>query len=155
MIKKIYNEEGIGGFFKGSTPSLVLTLNPVIQFTTYDLLKSVMSKKNRDGKLTYTDIFIISSISKLFTVLSNYPLITAKTLCQANTKLNSSQMLGMLMSLLNSEGILGFYKGIGSKVVGSLLNNIILMVIYEKIQNVVRLSLARAILSKQIIPNFN
>jgi adenine nucleotide transporter 17 len=152
---KIIKEEGFAGFFKGIIPSLILTLNPVIQFTAYDLMKAFISQKNKGGKLTNLDILLISTTSKLFTVLSNYPLITMKTLCQANTKLPSSKMLGLIKNLYDNEGILGFYKGIGTKVVGSLLNNIILMMIYEKVQNIVRLSLARLLLRNHIIPNIN
>ena len=107
--------------------------------------------KNRNGKLTHLDILLISVSSKLFTVLSNYPLITAKTLYQANTKLNPSQMWGLLKNLYNNEGIIGFYKGIGTKVVGSLLNNYILMMIYEKIQFYVTVLLYRCLLSKQLL----
>jgi adenine nucleotide transporter 17 len=154
MIMKIYREGGLSGFYRGIVPSLILTLNPVIQFTTYDLMKAFISK-SRNGKVSSLDLILISLTTKLFTVLSNYPLITTKTLFQANTKLSACQMLGLLKNMYSNEGILGFYKGIGTKVVGSLLNNIILMLIYEKVQHVVRLVLARILLKEQIIPHIN
>ncbi len=149
MIKKIYKDEGFGGFFKGIVPSLILTLNPVIQFTTYDLMKIFFKKRN--GKLSPIDILIISLGSKFITILTNYPLITLKTLYMANSKKSSAEMLNLICSLYKEEGILGFFKGISNKVLGSTINNMILMMTYEKIQIFVRLFLARIFLKNSMI----
>jgi adenine nucleotide transporter 17 len=149
MIRKIFREEGIGGFFKGIVPSLILTLNPVIQFTTYDLMKMFLQKRN--GKLSPIDILAISLGSKFITILTNYPLITLKTLYMANSKKSSSEMWQLICSMYRQEGLLGFFKGISNKVLGSTINNMILMMTYEKIQIFVRLFLARILLRKAII----
>ncbi len=149
MIRKIYEEEGIGGFFKGIVPSLILTLNPVIQFTTYDLMKIFLQKRN--GKLSPIDILIISLGSKFITILTNYPLITLKTLYMANCNKSSEEMWKLVCKLYKEEGLLGFFKGISSKVLGSTINNMILMITYEKIQKFVRIFFARILLKKEII----
>jgi adenine nucleotide transporter 17 len=148
MINKIYKEEGIGGFFKGIIPSLILTLNPVIQFTTYDLMKIFLQKKK--GKLSPIDILGISLSSKFITIMTNYPLMTLKTLYMANSKKSSVEMWELISLLYKEEGILGFFKGISSKVLGSTINNMILMMTYEKIQIFVRLFLVRILLRKVI-----
>lgn len=151
MIKKIYKDDGLKGFLKGIVPSLILTLNPVIQFTSYEVLRRSFADEN--GKISNINLVIVSSLSKLLTIFSNYPLITIKTLCQANTKGRPEDIWKLIITVYKIEGLLGFYKGLGPKVFGSLLNNTILMFIYERVQNVIRTMLALLILGdRKIIP---
>ena len=39
LIRSILEKEGIGAFFKGVIPNLVLVLNPIINFVVYEQLK--------------------------------------------------------------------------------------------------------------------
>ena len=39
IIKDIYKNEGVQGFFKGIKPALILVSNPVIQFFCYEFFK--------------------------------------------------------------------------------------------------------------------
>lgn len=132
MIKKIIRQEGLGGFYKGIIPSLILTLNPVILFTTYEVLRK--SFTDIKGNISNKNILLISFISKIITILINYPLMTIKTLYQANSHLKSEEVWQLLVKMINEESILGFYKGLSSKLIGSLISNAVLMVTYEKIQ---------------------
>jgi hypothetical protein len=146
MIKKIISEEGISGFLKGIVPSLILTIVPVIQFTSYELLKNSLSDAN--GKISNKNVILISFFSKFVSILLNYPLMTLKTLYQSNSSLSNKEIIGIINKVMKEEGIIGFYKGIGSKVLGSVMNNMILMLTYERLQNVVRLILVQLILGK-------
>jgi len=74
--------------------------------------------------------------------------MTTKALYQSNSKLSSQEVWNIILKLIKEEGILGFYKGFGPKVVGSLINNTILMFTYERMQTLVRLILARIIMGK-------
>jgi len=148
MINKIINEEGIGAFYKGIIPSLFLTLNPVIQFTSYEILRN--SFTNSIGEITNKNIILISFISKIITILINYPLMTIKTLYQADSKTSSENTFNILVKMIKEEGLIFLYKGFSSKIVGSLISNTILMLTYEKIQKIVRL-----ILIKMVFRNFN
>jgi adenine nucleotide transporter 17 len=147
MIKLIYEQEGLSGFFKGITPSLILTLVPVMQFTLYELLKK--SFVDNEGKLSNKNLFLISSLSKVLTIITSYPLMTAKALYQSNSKLPSNEVWKLILKLIKEEGLLGFYKGFGPKILGAVLNNIILMFTYERMQNLVRLILTRIIFGKK------
>ena len=147
MAKLIYREEGLSGFFKGITPSLILTLVPVMQFTSYELLKKSFS--DDEGKISTKHIFMVSFISKLLTILLSYPLMTLKALFQSNSKLHSQEVWRIIMTLIKLEGLLGFYKGFGPKLVGSLINNTVLMFTYERLQTMVRVLLTRFILKKR------
>jgi len=132
MIKKIFKHEGFSGFYKGLIPSLFLTLNPVILFTTYEVLRK--SFTDIKGNISNKNILLISLISKIITILLNYPLMTIKALYQANSHLNSEEVWELLIKLIKEESFLGFYKGLSSKLIGSLISNAVLMVTYEKIQ---------------------
>lgn len=146
MINLIYKEEGLSGFFKGITPSLILTLVPVMQFTVYEVIKK--SVINDEGKISNKHIFMASMISKLLTIIISYPIMTLKALCQSNSKLNSQEILQLIYKLIREEGLMGFYKGFGPKVIGSLINNSVLMITYERLQSLVRNALTRIILGK-------
>jgi adenine nucleotide transporter 17 len=147
MIKLIYNQEGLSGFFKGIVPSLILTLVPVMQFTCYEVLKKSFMDKN--GDLSNKHLVLISFLSKLVTIIVSYPLMTAKALYQSNSKLPSCEVWKIIVKLIKEEGLLGFYKGFGPKVVGSLINNTILMFTYERVQVLVRIILMKIILGKR------
>ncbi len=147
MIKLIYNQEGLSGFFKGIVPSLILTLVPVMQFTCYEVLKKSFMDKN--GDLSNKHLVLISFLSKLVTIIVSYPLMTAKALYQSNSKLPSSEVWKIIVKLIKEEGLFGFYKGFAPKVVGSLINNTILMFTYERLQVLVRIILMKIILGKR------
>ena len=149
MIKKIFSEEGMSGFFKGIVPSLILTIVPVIQFTSYEVLKKIISDPS--GNISTKNVVMISFLSKFISIMSNYPLMTLKTLYQSNSSLTNKEILEILKKVLHKEGIFGLYKGLGSKIFGSVLNDMILMLTYERLQSIVRLILVRVILGKSSI----
>jgi adenine nucleotide transporter 17 len=150
MIKIIYRDEGIGGFFKGLIPSLMLTANPVIQFIIYEYLREKLIDQR--GKISGFNVIILSILSKLVTTFVTYPMLTVKTLFQANEDLPNSQIFRILKDLLKNEGILGYFKGIGAKIPQTLINNVILMLTYEKIQHIVKLFLKLLIFGKKSQP---
>lgn len=135
MIAKIYKEEGLLGFYKGIIPSIILTLNPVVNYTLYEFLKTGFSSTN---KPTSKQILIASFVSKFITNIVSYPLTSVKTLFQANKSKPTKDILNLILLVLKEEGIQGFYKGISTKMLGSLLNNAVLMVTYEQIQVTIR-----------------
>jgi adenine nucleotide transporter 17 len=146
MIKKIFSEEGMSGFFKGIVPSLILTIVPVIQFTSYEVLKKIISDPS--GNISNKNVVMISFLTKFISIMFNYPLMTLKTLYQSNSSLTNNEIVEILKKVLHKEGIFGLYKGLGSKMFGSVLNDMVLMLTYERLQNIVRLILVRVILGK-------
>ena len=148
MIRKIVNDEGISAFYKGIIPSLILTLNPVIQFTTYEVLRNSFSSAS--GEITNKNIILISFISKIITILINYPLMTIKSMYQANNSSSSDKTFNILLKMIKDESVFSLYKGLSCKLVGSLISNTILMLTYEKIQNIVRMLLLKFIFGKKL-----
>lgn len=70
-ILKIINEDGIKSFWQGVVPALILVINPIIQYTTFEQMKSKIERSGiRLGNLHY---FLLGAISKLIATGSTYP----------------------------------------------------------------------------------
>lgn len=75
-IQNILAKDGIGAFWRGIGPALVLVINPVLQYTIFEQLKNFLIKR-RTAKLRTTgsttavailsdwDFFILGAFSKL------------------------------------------------------------------------------------------
>lgn len=119
----IYREEGLVGFWRGIIPALVLVINPIIQYTVFEKLKIKWEKSKQ--KLSSLDFFWLGAISKLCATAITYPYIVVKSrmhLKDSNhqtTRYNS--ILDGLHKIFKKEGIKGFYKGIESKLLQSVL----------------------------------
>lgn len=134
--KNIVAKDGIGAFWRGIGPALILVMNPIIQYTVFEQLKNFLvtrrtsrlragGAKNPVVSLTDSDFFLLGALSKLVATSFTYPYIVVKSRLQAgNLKYKSS--LDGLMTIIKEEGIEGLYKGIGSKIVQSVLTAAIL-----------------------------
>jgi adenine nucleotide transporter 17 len=75
-IQNILAKGGVGAFWRGVGPALVLVINPVLQYTIFEQLKNILIKK-KTVKLRATglgstvavlsdwDFFILGAMSKL------------------------------------------------------------------------------------------
>ena len=85
VIKDIYTNEGIAGFFKGTIPNLILVTNPMINFVIYEAVKKNAIKKfGSERKIPFSSIFLMSSVSKIIATYATYPILTIKVQQQAN-----------------------------------------------------------------------
>jgi solute carrier family 25 (peroxisomal adenine nucleotide transporter), member 17 len=69
-ILKITNEDGIKAFWQGVIPALILVINPIIQYTIFEQLKSRLERMRKLGNL---DFFLLGAISKIIATGSTYP----------------------------------------------------------------------------------
>lgn len=44
-VKKIYKKDGLAAFWRGVGPALVLVINPIIAYTTFEQLKNYIIRK--------------------------------------------------------------------------------------------------------------
>jgi adenine nucleotide transporter 17 len=109
MIQHIYNEEGVQGFFKGVFAGVALTVNPIISFIIYEAMRVRLIDEK--GDISGINIIIMSLVSKLVATIFTYPMLTVKTLLQANEKLSTKKIVELIKDLYNREGITGLYKG--------------------------------------------
>jgi len=130
--KRIYQHEGIAGFFKGTKAGLILVLNPIIQFLVYEFLK----KKFENSKYRAIIHFLSGAISKALATYLTYPYQTLKTILQANEHDNVS-IPENIKNIYQKHGLGGFYKGLSAKLSQTVVNSALLLVLYEEIHRLI------------------
>ncbi|TDL29199.1 mitochondrial carrier [Rickenella mellea] len=150
-IQHILRKDGLGAFWRGLGPALVLVINPVLQYTVFEQLKNFLitrrTAKLRAGgaktaiaALTDVDFFFLGALSKLVATSSTYPYIVVKSRLQAgqeHAKRYKSAIDGLL-TIINEEGVEGLYKGVGSKLVQSVLTAAILFACQRRIYEITK-----------------
>uniref|UniRef100_A0A453ILE4 Uncharacterized protein n=7 Tax=Triticinae TaxID=1648030 RepID=A0A453ILE4_AEGTS len=154
-IREVYRESGISGFWKGLIPTLIMVCNPSIQFMIYETLSKRLKSK-RSGKrfpkknITAMEVFLIGAIAKLGATLVTYPLLVVKSRLQAKQEIGrnaASRYTGTLdaiLKMIRYEGLHGFYKGMGTKIVQSVLAASVLFMVKEELVKFVVLLVARS-----------
>ncbi|KAL2610432.1 hypothetical protein R1flu_029005 [Riccia fluitans] len=118
--------------------------NPAIQFMLYETLlkwltKNRPLKKNGLKHTTATEVFAIASIAKLGATVVTYPLLVVKSRLQAKQEIGGDQALqysgtaDAVVKMVRYEGLLGFYKGMSTKIVLSVLAAAVLFMIKEEL----------------------
>jgi len=74
--------------------------------------------------------FVAGALSKFLSTMVTYPYSTLKVNMQG--KKSRRGLLMVLLEIYVAYGLKGFYKGIGSKLIGTVLNMAIMMVLYER-----------------------
>lgn len=115
----LLKEEGPKALFSGVLPALVLVINPILQYTLFEQLKNVYERRKKAGT-TPSVAFILGAVSKLFATSITYPYITVKSRMHIGQG-EKEGMTAALKKCVREEGYAGLYKGIGPKVVQSVL----------------------------------
>lgn len=76
---KIVNSEGIEALWAGTLPSLLLVINPAIQFMTYEAVKRRLSSKFGNRQLSSALIFLAGAVAKTVATVVTYPLQIVQT----------------------------------------------------------------------------
>ena len=127
----LIREEGFAALWTGVAPALVLVINPVIQYTIFEQIKNYIQRRR---KLTPFDAFLIGALGKLIATGSTYPYITLKArmqLRQSGTE--QYTFLSGFTKILKDEGVAGLYKGIGPKILQSVLTAALLFGFKEQL----------------------
>ncbi|GAA5898774.1 hypothetical protein JCM6882_003995 [Rhodosporidiobolus microsporus] len=155
-ILDILRTDGIGAFFHGLGPALILVSNPILQFTLFEQLKNLILRrralrlaKGRAGAppLTDLDFFLLGAVTKLFATSVTYPYLTVKARMQAGNaegKSYSSSFDG-LRKIVAQEGPQGLYKGVAPKLVQSVATAALLFLAKEKIYVATRKALVSTV----------
>ena len=75
ILVDIVKSEGIGALWSGVIPALVLVINPIIQYTVFEQLKTAVERRRR-GRLTPNDAFLLGALGKLMATGITYPYST-------------------------------------------------------------------------------
>jgi adenine nucleotide transporter 17 len=136
-FSSIIATEGLSGLMKGFSTNIMLTLNPVIHFSLYDRLKTLLPAQ--PSTLHY---FCLSAFTKFIATILTYPLLTIRTRLQLE-KTQASSPMKVARDILAEEGFGAFYKGVHSKLLQTVLNSAILMACHERLTEALTRTAAR------------
>ncbi|KAF8897512.1 mitochondrial carrier [Infundibulicybe gibba] len=143
-IRNIAAKDGVGAFWRGVGPALVLVINPNFLIARRTARMRVAGIAVMIATLSDWDFFFLGALSKLVATGSTYPYIVIKSRLQAGQKTASKYKSSFdgLLTILNEEGISGLYRGVGSKLLQSVLTAAILFVgqkrIYEMTKKIIK-----------------
>ncbi|KEH28278.1 peroxisomal membrane carrier protein [Medicago truncatula] len=149
VIQEVYDEAGVLGFWKGVLPTLVMVSNPSIQFMLYETLLAKLKKRRASSSVTALEIFLLGAVAKLGATVVTYPLLVVKARLQARQVNNGDKRHNYkgtqdaIIKMIRYEGFNGFYKGMGTKIVQSVLAAAVLFMVKEKLVEQTRSLLAK------------
>ncbi|KAG7290651.1 hypothetical protein NEMBOFW57_000654 [Staphylotrichum longicolle] len=133
----IEGEDGVSGLWRGLKASLVLVVNPSITYGAYEKLKSVLfpGKKN----LSPWEAFALGAMSKALATIVTQPLIVAKVGLQskpppARQGKPFKSFVEVMQFIIENEGPLSLFKGMGPQLLKGLLVQGILMMTKERVE---------------------
>jgi adenine nucleotide transporter 17 len=147
VAREVYAEYGLGGFWNGVAASLVMVINPTIQYAFYEWLVAargrVKKQNNRGGgRLSAGEVFLLSAIAKAGATVLTYPLLTVKTRMMSARKsdkhMQYTSVADAITQIATKEGLAGYYRGIQTKIVQSVLAAALLFMCKEKITDFTR-----------------
>ncbi len=121
VMYDIVKNEGWKKLFAGLTPALTLVSNPVIQYTIFEQLKTLVVSKKRHA-LTAFDALYLGAISKFIATLLTYPYYTVRARMHM-AKGECANMYQIMKRILKEEGISSFYNGLGFKLLQSIIGS--------------------------------
>lgn len=139
-FSQIIANEGVGTLWTGILPSLVLVLNPALQFMFYEAMKRKAGKGGR--KISSAEIFLIGAIAKAIATTATYPLQTVQAILRfgqykgdgkSGIMGSLSNILTLFLDRIKRQGVLGLYKGLEAKLLQTVLTAALMFVVYEKI----------------------
>lgn len=131
IVRSIYKEKGITGFWSGMKASVILAANPSISYYLFELQKALLVPKSRRDSPKAIEIFLMSATGKAIATLLLYPVILIKARTQAlRVKIG---LLQLVKKILNQEGLRGMYAGAIPQVTKGFLSQGIMMLLKDRI----------------------
>ena len=140
--------------WNGLTPSLLLTCNPAIHFTLFDVMKGMLLRRKKGQQqqqppnvgLRMGEAFVLGTIAKFASTVATYPLIRTKMIlivAQRSRKYRNGKVIeeddmsirGILRSMYKQGGIRELFKGCGLILVLHLFRASIFMMVKNRITN--------------------
>ncbi|KAL2816379.1 mitochondrial carrier domain-containing protein [Aspergillus cavernicola] len=133
----ILRTEGIPGFYRGLIPSLFGVSHGALQFMAYEKLKlyrtrAQLAKSEKKRELGNIDFFVTSSISKIFAGSITYPYQVLRSRLQTyDAHLAYRGVRDAIAQIWATEGVAGFYKGLGPNLFRVLPSTWVTFLVYE------------------------
>ncbi|OKL59480.1 hypothetical protein UA08_05258 [Talaromyces atroroseus] len=133
----VHGEDGWPGLWRGLKASLVLVVNPAITYGAYQRLKDILFPGKTN--LRPWEAFVLGAMSKALATLATQPLIVAKVGLQskpppARQGKPFKGFIEVMQFIIEHEGPLALFKGIGPQVLKGLLVQGLLMMTKERME---------------------
>lgn len=140
VIKEVYQNEGIRGFYRGLSASYIGASETMIYFVIYEKLKTVIAGNKDSYDLAATDYVLAAFLSKCCATISVYPHEVVRTrLRQESSKVGTKKsyrgFLQTLRKVYKEEKWTGLYGGMGAHLMRQVPNTVIMFLTYEMIVN--------------------
>eukprot|EP00397_Hematodinium_sp_SG-2012_P044147 GEMP01049243.1.p1 GENE.GEMP01049243.1~~GEMP01049243.1.p1 ORF type:complete len:329 (+),score=47.72 GEMP01049243.1:262-1248(+) len=142
----VAQREGLAALWGGCGSSLMLVLNPVLQFCVYDLIKR---RVQRDGRITSAHALFAGALSKFIATILTYPLQVAQSrqryrtmeVAENGSAAHSDRRntLSELIAMFRQDGVAGLFAGMETKLLQTVLNSAILFLLYERIFHTIQI----------------
>lgn len=131
--------EGVAGLWAGTVPSLMLVINPAIQFMVYEGLKRRVLE--RYSSISGWGVFGIGAVAKAVATIFTYPLQLVQTKLRHGSYHNEDgqylpknvNVLQLMLFELKRNGVKGLFRGIEAKLLQTVLTAALMFLTYEKI----------------------
>jgi len=133
----INSEDGWTGLWRGLKASLILVVNPAITYGAYQRLKDIMYPGRVN--LRPWEAFLLGAMSKALATIATQPLIVAKVGLQSRPpparEGKPFKTFGEVIAfIIEHEGPLALFKGIGPQITKGLLVQGMLMMTKERVE---------------------
>lgn len=146
-LKYIARNEGVQKLWAGTQASLMLVVNPAIQFSVYEAIKRYLTKVYGKKNPPVLYFFFLGAIAKLVSTFITYPLQLVQTkMRHGNSELKkqlppNAGTFDMILHILKNQGFSGLYVGLEAKSAQTVLTAALMFMTYEKIIRFVKMLL--------------
>lgn len=135
--REVIAEDGMSGLWRGLKASLVLVVNPAITYGSYQRFKEVLYPNK--ARLSPFESFLLGAMSKAVATCATQPLIVAKVGLQSRPPPERKGkpfkgFIEVMKFIIEHEGALGLFKGIGPQLMKGLMVQGLLMMTKERME---------------------
>jgi len=133
--RRIYQADGLSGFYRGLVPSLFGVSHGALQFMAYEQMKkwrAARGSARQQQPLSNLDYLVFSGLSKIFAGSLTYPYQVIRARLQtydADKTYKSAR--DVVNQVWKQEGLPGFYKGLGPNLLRVVPSSCVTFVVYE------------------------
>ncbi|CEP01501.1 hypothetical protein PBRA_002107 [Plasmodiophora brassicae] len=131
-LQTIFERSGIAGLYAGLLPSLVLVINPAIQFMTYEQLVALVVRKRMGTsqtpvRLSSIEYFLLGAFAKAVATVITYPYQLVKSRMQVSSTPRHAAfakyagILDAFLKIYRREGFFGLFSGLSAKMYQTVL----------------------------------
>jgi len=153
VVKKIYQEQGILGFWRGFKTTTLLSLNPALTLALFQVFRRVLARASATTGANPSpgQAFLGAAVSNSIAAAILYPLMLAKTRLQATSATSMGEVLrdaytgrgrsakrlpGMEFQSAN-PGIPGLYQGLEMQIIKGFLSQGVTFLIKGRVEQII------------------